>query len=229
MKYTTIAAALLPLASAASGLDGLKYQIDNFNASCSPASIYSEGVIYCWYDLSPTASNNPDFGQSCSVMGTSDNGDLPAVDEMQCGTFRAAVAKSDDGGLVFSVGHRMNRRTGSIVISPKDLVRHFEPADGDEHLRDQTLQSYTGDKSFTINADRVYVEPKPSSSTATQHATMVTAVPSSTESSSSSTTAASSEPSPTGPSQASPTATNGGTRGVVPAGVLCAGLLAFIF
>jgi hypothetical protein len=33
------------------------------------------------YEISNVTSNNPEFKQGCDAMGTSDNGELPAVSE----------------------------------------------------------------------------------------------------------------------------------------------------
>ncbi|KAI6081972.1 hypothetical protein F4821DRAFT_248096 [Hypoxylon rubiginosum] len=218
MKYTT-AAALLPLASAANidtrQTNDLKYEISDFTAACTVES------VYCFYGISIVTSNNPDFKQSCDAMGTSDSGELPAVGETQCGTYTVSVAKSDGGGLVLTVSSRTPRLTGTHAISSGDLTTTTSGG--------KSVQSYTGDSSFTIDAGSASSAPTSTSGTAAS--TPVTSSVSSTASSVSPNTTP--EPSTTGTttsSSAGPSETNGATRVSAFGGVSFAvGLMAFIF
>ncbi|XXH05958.1 hypothetical protein Hte_012401 [Hypoxylon texense] len=221
MKYT-IAAGLLPLVSAANinarQTTGLKYEISDFSAACTAES------VYCFYGISIVASNNPDFKQSCDAMGTSDSGELPAVSETQCGTYTVAVAKSDDGGLVLTVSSRSQRLSGTHTISSDDLTTTTSGG--------KSVQSYTGDTSFTIDTGS-----SSSASTSTAGTTASTPITSSVSSASSSASSVSPnttlDPSTTGTttsSTAGPSPTNGATRGSAFAGVpLAVGLMAFFF
>ncbi|KAJ5811918.1 hypothetical protein N7474_008219 [Penicillium riverlandense] len=216
MKFTTVAA-LLPLAWAAKiDATDLKYEISDFSAACTPKS------IYCFYEISISTSNNPKFTQGCDVMGTSDNGELPAVSETQCGTYTVSVAKSGDGGLVFTINSDMEPLTGTFPISSDDLTTTESGG--------STVQLYTGDSTFTIDAK---IRSSASASASSPTASTLTGSSASASSSASSVSpTAASEPSTTGnttSSSASPSETNGATRGSAFAGVpFAVGLMAFM-
>ncbi|KAI1191170.1 hypothetical protein F5B17DRAFT_383925 [Nemania serpens] len=221
MKYT--AAAALLLASAAS-IDArqaadLKYEISDFSAACTTES------TYCFYEISIVTSNNPEFKVSCDAMGTSDNGDLPAVSETQCGTYTVSVAKLDDGGLVLTVNSDRGRLTGFYTIPSDDLTTTTSG--------NRTVQMYGGDTSFTIDVKNASSASTSASGTSTT-ASISTALSSlsATLSASSVSSTAVSEPSATGPttsSSPSPSATSGATRESAFAGAMfAAGLMAFI-
>ncbi|KAI0446381.1 hypothetical protein F4803DRAFT_41722 [Xylaria telfairii] len=225
MKYTA-AAALLPLLASAANIDArqttdLKYEISDFSAACKVDS------NYCFYEINIITSNNPDFSVSCAAMGTSDNGDLPAVSETQCGTYTIAVAKSDEGGLILTVTSDRGRLTGTHTILNKDI----EISTSGDH----TVQSYGGDTSFTIDVKHASSTPASTSdaSTVTSIAT-ASSSPSASSSASAVSSTATSEQSTTGPtttsSSASPSDTNGATRESAFAGAMFGvGLMAFMF
>ncbi|KAH8205130.1 hypothetical protein TruAng_000695 [Truncatella angustata] len=212
MKYTT-AAVLLPVASAAS-IDArqateLKYEISDFSAACTAGSIYF-------------TSNNPEFKQGCDAMGTSDNGELPAVRKTQCGTYTISVAKLDDGGLVLTINSGLERLTGTFTISSDDLTTTTSG--------ESTVQSYAGDSAFTIDIKNASsASASASGATASTPTASRASFVSPSASSASRTTA--SEPSTTSTttlSSASPSETSDATRESACAGVLFAiGLMAF--
>ncbi|KAH6652331.1 hypothetical protein BKA67DRAFT_661078 [Truncatella angustata] len=219
MKYTT-AAVLLPVASAAS-IDArqateLKYEISDFSAACTA------GSIYCFYEVSIVTSNNPEFKQGCDAMGTSDNGELPAVRKTQCGTYTISVAKLDDGGLVLTINSGLERLTGTFTISSDDLTTTTSG--------ESTVQSYAGDSAFTIDIKNAS---SASASASGATASTPTASPASfvSPSASSASRTTASEPSATSTttlSSASPSETSDATRESACAGVLFAiGLMAF--
>ncbi|KAI4864867.1 hypothetical protein F4820DRAFT_422401 [Hypoxylon rubiginosum] len=154
-------------------------------------------------------------------MGTSDNGELPAVSETQCGTYTVSVAKSDDGGLVLTVNSDTVRLTGAHTISSDDLTTTTSGG--------KTVQSYTGDSSFTIDAKNGS-SGSASASGATTSAPTASSTSSTSSSASSVSPSAVSDPSTTGTttsSTAGPSETNGAARQSALAGVLFAvGLMA---
>jgi hypothetical protein len=79
-------------------------------------------------------------------MGASADGTLPAVPEMQCGTYKVTVETKDGGGLYLTVYLRMDEVIGTHVIDASDLAT-TEEADGSG----KSLQSYVGETSFTID------------------------------------------------------------------------------
>ncbi|KAI0460528.1 hypothetical protein F5B21DRAFT_12415 [Xylaria acuta] len=225
MKYTS-AAAFLSLASVAN-IDArlatdLKYEISDFSAACKPES------IYCLYEISIVTSNNPEFKVSCDAIGTSDNGELPAVGKTHCGTYTISVAKSDDGGLILRVKSNIEPLAGTFTIPTDDLTTTTSG--------ESTVQSYTGDSAFTIDIEDAS-SASASASASALGTTASTATASSASSASSSASSvsptAASEPSATGTttsSSTSPSETNGASRESAFAGVpFAVGLMAFIF
>jgi hypothetical protein len=57
----------------------------------------------------------------CDAIGTSNNGELPAVNETDCGTYTVSVAKPNSG-LVLTVNSDKDTLTGSHTISSDDLT-----------------------------------------------------------------------------------------------------------
>ncbi|KAI0187129.1 hypothetical protein EV127DRAFT_513996 [Xylaria flabelliformis] len=216
MKYTA-ATALLPLLASAANIDArqttdLKYEISGFSAACTVDS------IYCFYEISIVTSDVPDFKESCSATGTSDNGELPAISKTQCGTYTISVAKLDDGGLVLTVGSNSGRQTGSYTISNKDLAISTSS--------DHTVQSYDGDTSFTIDVKKA--SPASTSGSGASISTPIFTVPyypSASSSASSVSSTAASESSTTGSmtsSSPSPSETNAAVQESAFAGAMFA-------
>ncbi|KAK8074357.1 hypothetical protein PG994_005256 [Apiospora phragmitis] len=176
MMYTT-AATLMPMALAATNNGGrsstdLQFEISDFEARCMAGGMYSGGVSYCVYDIVPLDNtvdsyyDDPYYGMNCGTKNVdSDHGDLPALKESDCGSFRIAVTKSDDGGLVLSVSSPKAGNTGRFVIPAAALTRTTEGPDEDDDTKEQTVQKYTGPTSFTIHATEDYAEPARKSST----------------------------------------------------------------
>ncbi|KAI1147969.1 hypothetical protein F4825DRAFT_118388 [Nemania diffusa] len=225
MKYT-VAAALLPLLASAANIDArqatdLKFEISNFTAACTP------DIIDCVYSITIIVSDNPDFSESCQAFGTNTDGTLPAVNEMQCGTYTLSVAKLNDGGLNLTIGSESDRLTGSYTIPSDDLVISTSG--------DHKEQSYVGDTSFNIDAKHASSASSPASgtSTSTTASTPITSSSSASSPTSSVSSTTASEPSTTGTttsSSPSPGETNSATRESAFAGVMFAvGLIAFMF
>ncbi|KAI0405714.1 hypothetical protein F4802DRAFT_561648 [Xylaria palmicola] len=216
MKYTA-AAALLPLLASAANINArqatdLKYEISDFSAACTTEN------NYCFYGLSIVTSDNPDFKVSCDAPGTSDNGELPAVGETQCGTYTVSVSKSDDGGLVLTVNSNRGRLTGTHSIPGNDLESSTSG--------DRAVQSYKGDTSFVIDVKNASSASGTSTITATPTAS---SSPSDSSSASSVSSTAASGPSTTTSDSAGPSETSGATRERAFAGVMFSvGLLAFM-
>ncbi|KAI0485635.1 hypothetical protein F4859DRAFT_471903 [Xylaria cf. heliscus] len=228
MKYT-VAAALLPLLASAANIGarqatGLQYLISGFTGTCTDTTT-------CLYEISIITSNNPKFQISCDAPGDSTNGDLPAVSPIKCGTYTIAVSKPADGGLILTVSGSSG--TGTHAISSDDL--HTTTANG------QSLQSYVGDSSFTIDIGSTS-SGSSSGSTSVSGTSTAASTPTASSSSSSSSAASSSAssassaastPSTTGTttsSSSTPSPSNGATRESAFAGVaFAAGLMAFLF
>ncbi|KAI1359506.1 hypothetical protein F5Y08DRAFT_77268 [Xylaria arbuscula] len=219
-----IAIALLPLLVFAAHLDAyeaadLKYEISNFSADCILAN------RTCVYDISIITSDNPEFKVSCQALASTEKGELPAIDETQCGTYTIAVAKSDDDGLILTVKSNGKRLMGTYTIPNSEITT--TPSDG---------QSYTGDSSFTIDVNNASSGSTSVSGTSTPVSTSTVSSASSASSSVSSVSSvsstATSRPSTTGTttsSSVSPSDTNGATQESAFAGLMfAAGLAAFI-
>ncbi|KAK8848415.1 hypothetical protein PGQ11_014895 [Apiospora arundinis] len=163
MKYTTLAT-LLPLAASVTNAENSKradvtFNVENFSAECNDYS------VYCWYNFEGfSSSNNPGFGQGCSVLNTSQSGLLPAVGVTQCGTYRVSVEKPDDakkGALVLTVYLRKDKLVGTYAIAADDLT--ITKTEGGK-----TVQSYKGKKAITIAA---HTNPNPVPEPVDQHFT----------------------------------------------------------
>ncbi|GAP87243.2 hypothetical protein SAMD00023353_2300120 [Rosellinia necatrix] len=181
------------------------------------------------YDISIVTSDNPEFGVSCEAIGTSEKGELPVVNETQCGTYTVAVAKSDDGGLILTVRSDQKRRVGTYTIPSDDITTATSGG-----------QSYTGDSSFTIDVKNAFSGSASGSASVSGTSAAATSTPTVSSASSASPSASSIsstttlEPSTTGTttsSSSSPSeSTNGAARGSAFASVLfAAGLMALVF
>ncbi|KAI0509029.1 hypothetical protein F5B22DRAFT_376861 [Xylaria bambusicola] len=220
MKCTS-AVALLHLLASATDLDvrqtaDLKYEISDFLVDCTLQS------GYCVYELDIVTSDNPEFKVGCEAFGTTEKGELPAVNETQCGTYTVAVAKSDDGGLILTVKSDRKRRMGTYLIPSDDITTTMSGG-----------QSYTGNSSFTIDVKNASSGSASVSGTSTTVSTpTVSSVSSASSSLLSVVSTATSEPSTTGTttsSSDSPGETNGATQESAFASVMFAvGLMAFI-
>ncbi|KAI0385409.1 hypothetical protein F5Y04DRAFT_245779 [Hypomontagnella monticulosa] len=218
MKYAAVLA-LLPLASAANfaarQASDVKFEISDFAAACT-----AEDTL-CFYELSVVASDNPNFKVGCSVSGTSDTGELPAVEKTKCGTFSVSVAKADNGGLVMTVTQDSKRQTGTYTIPSSDITTTASDA--------KKIQSYSGKSSFTIDTNGGSSSGSTSSSSTSAPTTSSTSDSSSTSSTAPTNTPEQSTTGTTTSGSAGPSQTNGATRDSAFAGVPFAiGLMAFV-
>ncbi|KAK8103324.1 hypothetical protein PG984_016470 [Apiospora sp. TS-2023a] len=258
MKYT-IATALMPLAMTAARGSTLpaadyKFAVTGFEARCMQADMYTDGRTYCLYDFTPvlftsdhTFDDDPYFGLNCGgFMPVSEDGDLPSFEESDCGSFKVAVTKMDNGGLELAMSFLKpygGGITGRYVISPQELLRTTYPDDEDDGALEETVQEYVGPTDFTVTVNEAYVAPAPKSTTMVattntlaRNPALATETPAPTRASLASLpTATFAEPSTTPTvastsSPASPSETNSGAREIVSVGVLRAAvLIALVF
>ncbi|KAI0145622.1 hypothetical protein GGR57DRAFT_297405 [Xylariaceae sp. FL1272] len=212
MKYNTIAT-LLPLISAASFNtrqdSGLRFEISDFDSECESNS--------CEYEMKIITSDDPEREVNCDFAATSENGELPAINETQCGRYRVAIDKTNDGGLAVTV--KDDQGTGTYQIPSGDIDT--------DSSGDRSVQKYDGDSDFIIEITTG--SSSTSSNTTTSTATAVTtAVTTSAASTSISTSG--SEPSSstmTSSESTTPSPTNGAAHENAFAGLpLAVGLMA---
>ncbi|KAI1260606.1 hypothetical protein F5Y18DRAFT_251704 [Xylariaceae sp. FL1019] len=214
MKYSAIAT-LLSFVSAATfntrQSTGLRYEISDFDAECE------SDKTTCEYELKIIISDDPEREVNCDFAATSENGELPAISESQCGRYRVAIDKTNDGGLAVTV--KGDQGTGTYQIPSGDIDL--------DSSGDRSVQKYDGDSDFTI--ELTAGSSSTSSTTTTSAATTVTTAATTSEASSSIPTT-SSEPSssPTTSSESiTPSPTNGAAHGNAFAGLpLAVGLMA---
>ncbi|CAJ2508312.1 Uu.00g094980.m01.CDS01 [Anthostomella pinea] len=146
MKFTTAAAALLPLASASVSATGMnarqatdmKFEISDFSAACTSERGYLTNSAW------PPA-RTPDFQVSCDALSWSGDGKLPAVGQTQFGSYTVSVAQLDDGGLALTVKSVKEAVAGTYTVSKDDLKATTSG--------ESAVQSYAGVSDFTIDVD----------------------------------------------------------------------------
>ncbi|KAK8010050.1 hypothetical protein PG990_009015 [Apiospora arundinis] len=255
MKYTTVAASLLPLAQAASTGDrqlfksDVKYKISEFETICEDAY----GVKWCGYEFQISTSDNPLFGEGCSSVDKTTDGKLSSAPLTECGTFAFAVEKQGDGNsFIVTVNHKQKYLTGNFTIR-RDELKSVEPQT--VTMDDETTYqpwyeqlSYRDGDAFDVDTQRtvmmegdegydelVYSMALTATETGmpTAKAAMATAVSSGSPASASASPTVAAKASTTGTetsTSTSPSETNGATREGAFAGVMFGmGLMAFAF
>ncbi|KAK7952945.1 hypothetical protein PG988_013639 [Apiospora saccharicola] len=138
MKYATAAAAVLPLAWAASietrGQDS-KYNVSQLEAAC-------DSNDKCSYNFK-IATGDAD-ATDCSMKSLMKMGAAP---ETKCGPYAVSAMKPHDGGLIFLIDQAGKGLSGTFTAYPKD----FKSGDDDKTM------SYNGGASFDVAAKAVKV------------------------------------------------------------------------
>ncbi|KAK8045769.1 hypothetical protein PG996_013833 [Apiospora saccharicola] len=138
MKYATAAAAVLPLAWAASietrGQDS-KYNVSQLEAAC-------DSNDKCSYNFK-IATGDAD-ATDCSMKSLMKMGTAP---ETKCGPYAVSAMKPHDGGLIFLIDQAGKGLSGTFTAYPKD----FKSGDDDKTM------SYNGGASFDVAAKAVKV------------------------------------------------------------------------
>ncbi|KAK8137312.1 hypothetical protein PG984_005252 [Apiospora sp. TS-2023a] len=136
MKYATAAAAVLPLAWAASietrGQDS-KYNVSQLEAAC-------DSNDKCSYNFK-IATGDSD-ATDCSMKSLMKMGAAP---ETKCGPYAVSAMKPHDGGLIFLIDQAGKGLSGTFTAYPKD----FKSGDDDKTM------SYNGGASFDVAAKAV--------------------------------------------------------------------------